>query len=360
MIFKQKNLLFILFIIFNAFGIKHEEHLNSAIESIELNTFYGSETITDPLLIELIKDPNMQRLTGIHQYGIDYYVKEPQEYSRYDHSIGVFVLTKRYGASRNELIASLLHDISHTVFSHSGDFLYKKDDLKNAYQDDIHEEFIQNSSIKSILEKYDISVKDILPKQNVFKILEQDIPEMCTDRLEYSLYAGVIENVITMNEVQSILENLDFTNGQWYFKSIKYAKKFATIPLHASKKRWANPENFVRNTLFSDVLKKALEIGLLTFDDIHHSIDNLVWNRLNKSENEFIKTTLKKLHNLNDHYILDANNYDICPKPKFRGINPLVKVDDKLIRLTALDEEFKKEYDRINDIIKPGFYIKFK
>src|SRR5205823_1739535 len=42
-----------------------------------------------------------------------------------------------------------------------------------------------------------------------------------------------------------------------------------------------------------------------------------------------------------------AQEATLLIKSKFRGLNPLIKINDTFERLTDLDEEYKKEYDRI-------------
>src|SRR5690554_3955482 len=87
----------------------------SAPQVLHLKTLYGDITITEPVLIELLQDPAMQRLKEIRQYGSNYYTIKKQDYNRFDHSVGVFALLRIYGASLHEPIAGLLHDVSHTV-----------------------------------------------------------------------------------------------------------------------------------------------------------------------------------------------------------------------------------------------------
>ncbi len=81
------------------------------------DALYGSFEI-DGVLEELILSERVQRLKGIHQAGASFLVNSKWNISRFEHSIGVMLLIKKFGGSVEEQIAALLHDVSHTVFSH--------------------------------------------------------------------------------------------------------------------------------------------------------------------------------------------------------------------------------------------------
>lgn len=324
------------------------------------NTIYGDFIVDDPMIIELIKSPEMQRLKKINQYGIDYYTYKPEVYTRFQHSICVYLLTKQYGGSIKEQVAALLHDVSHTIFSHSGDFLLKPDMRHDSYQDDIHLCFLQNSSIKKILEKYDFTVNDVIHKNSEFKILDQNVPELCADRLEYNLYGGCVEEILSPSQVKAILHDLRYENGYWYFNDISLAKLLAEFALFLTDSRLAGFDNFARNSIFSDLLKHALDINLITFEDIHLLTDDVVWNRFVNCNDSIINSKIRQLKNIGKFYELNENDYDICIYPKFRAINPLIKTETGFLRLTDLNEEFKNKYESLKVRIAQGIYIKFK
>src|SRR5579872_6615413 len=103
-----------------------------------IDTFYGSIEVEEPVLLELIHSPSFQRLKSIHQYGVAYYTTHREEYNRFDHSLGVFAILRAKGAPLDEQIAGLLHDISHTAFSHVGDWVFGKEYQEDDYQSIIY------------------------------------------------------------------------------------------------------------------------------------------------------------------------------------------------------------------------------
>ncbi|MBT2713840.1 HD domain-containing protein [Pseudomonas sp. ISL-88] len=74
--------------------------------------------LIDDILEELIFSNPVQRLKGVYQGGASYFVNEKWNVTRYKHSIGVMLLIKKLGGSLEKQIAGLLHDVSHTAFSH--------------------------------------------------------------------------------------------------------------------------------------------------------------------------------------------------------------------------------------------------
>ena len=125
---------------------------------------YGTFSIGEPVIIDLINSPAMQRLKDISQLGIPDRYYHLKGFSRYDHSIGVFLLLRSHKASIAEQIAGLIHDISHTPFSHVIDWVINGKGGEELHQDDRHAEFLHNSEIPGILASYGISI-DVIQKE---------------------------------------------------------------------------------------------------------------------------------------------------------------------------------------------------
>ncbi len=82
-----------------------------------LNKLYGKFELSGDIE-ELINTNVFQRLKKIHQGGAIFLINPNINHTRFEHSIGVMLLIKNLGGSIEEQIAGLLHDISHTAFSH--------------------------------------------------------------------------------------------------------------------------------------------------------------------------------------------------------------------------------------------------
>ena len=184
---------------------------------------YGEEEINEPVLIELINSKPLQRLKGISQQGL------PKEYchrpifSRYEHSLGVMIILRRLGANLNEQIAGLMHDVSHTAFSHVTELLFG-DPIKDDYQDKNHLKFIENSEIPNILKKYNLDYKEFVDLKK-YSLLENEIPNLCADRFDYAIREIFIED--GKNKTDYYLKGLINLEGIMVFNSYDVAKTFA-------------------------------------------------------------------------------------------------------------------------------------
>src|SRR3989344_2094676 len=144
---------------------------------------YGKVEIKEPVLLELIGSSPLRRLKKINQHGISEI--KGKIITRYDHSVGVMLLLKRYDASLDEQIAGLLHDVPHTAFSHIVDFAVGSHSSQT-----FHEKFMKRlifqSEIPYILKKHKFDVSRVIDKSK-FPLSEAPLPNLCADRIDYFL-----------------------------------------------------------------------------------------------------------------------------------------------------------------------------
>lgn len=305
---------------------------------------YGKTTITSPVLIELIKSRPIQRLKGIAQYGVPdrYYIYK--NYSRYEHSIGAMILLKKLGAGEEEQIAGLLHDVSHTAFSHIVDWVLGSEKTET-FQDDQHKDFIKNSGVSKILKKYGYDPDKIADYKH-FGLLERDIPELCADRIDYSI------RDFPTDIAKKSFANLTAVKGRVVFKNKKHAELFARAFLKQQEVHWAGFEATARYRIFADVLKIALKEKIIKMDDFWED-DSFVLSKIKKAENKRIDNILK---------ILEKKDLSHLPKQrtvykKFRYVNPLFVDKDKLLRLSEADQNFAKTIETAREKNEKGVRV---
>ena len=308
--------------------------------------YYGEVEINDPLAQEIINTQEMQRIKDVNQHAIDY-ICPWMNISRFEHCLGVYCLLKKLGASKEEQIAGLIHDASHTVFSHVCDYVYKRYSEQDHHEEH-HERILKNSKIISIIKKRNLNPDKIISDSN-FPLLEKELPDLCADRIDYFLRDSHIWNVISFEEHQKILNNLTVFDNEIVFRNKELAKLAAEKYIKTNNSLWATPRFIGAYHLFSQTIRLALDCGILIKNDLFTQ-EKAVWEKLRNSNNKEILSNLELLNpKFQVNVVSKEENPDLCLVPKVRFIDPKKIFKDSLIRLSELDEEFKSE---INNYIK--------
>lgn len=296
--------------------------------------FYSSIEVPEPVITELINCPEIQRLKDISQLGIPDEFYHFKGFSRYEHSIGVLLLLKYCRANLEEQVAGLLHDVSHTAFSHVYDWVIGSNE-KEDYQDRAHKKIIENSKIPEILKKHKLNVKRISDLEN-FKLLDLNIPNVCADRFDYLLR----DPLTSLELAKYFFKNLRIYEGRLVFSDKNSAIVFGKQFLKAQLKHWGHPETVLRYNLFSETLKMAIREGTLVSGDFYGG-EKEILEKIKNSTNLTIQRNLKALSGkLN--YQINEQSLDAPLKKKFRYVDPLYIREGGISKLSETNEEFKQ------------------
>ena len=310
---------------------------------------YGSVEVNEPVLVEIINSYELQRLKEISMAG--YYPGCPEfnnpEYNRYNHSIGVLLLLRRYGASLSEQIAGLIHDVSHSAFSHTIDYIKKDQEGEKTHdgQDKVHESFVMNSGLREILERHGYDVAFILDDKN-FPLKENDLPDVCADRLDYSVRQAYYDyHYLTFDEVKQIWNGLVVHNGSFVFSNLKAAELYTWSFYRQNELWWSGLPTAIMFSISAQMFRHALKQCYVTLDDFYHHGDAWVINKL--------KEYLQKDTKLAEYYqLLQRPATDFCNHSgegenedtifcKSRIVNPYVlQADGSLHRYSELDADY--------------------
>jgi len=141
-----------------------------------LDAIYGEVDIEEPVLFDLMQTQAMQRLRGVLQHGITALIGITRPVTRFDHSLGVMLLVRRLGGALEEQIAALLHDVSHTAFSHVIDYVVDGHDSQS-YHEEWKESHLAASDVPHTLARYGYDWRDFLHEEN-YPLLEQPAPRL--------------------------------------------------------------------------------------------------------------------------------------------------------------------------------------
>ena len=341
-----------------------------------------------PLIVELVNSPAFQRLQNVDQSGpITYFGtmkffekyghKGPMpKFSRYDHSLAVMHLVKQAlgikdlnQATTEELIvvvSALLHDASHTAFSHLGDHFFaelgKNKNTQQCYQDDVHLDYLKHFEVGKILQKYNIMLEQIRPE--LHKVLKAPKGALSADKIQYITHTAVILKIFDKSMAKLIISDLIYEkdSDEWYFKTPKLAREFAEASIILTKNIYTAPENYVFYQYFTKDLLEGIKTGLFTLDMFRYGTDDKILQKLITSNNALIKHYLKQLNNIDSIFeiVYDDSLADIrVDNLTFRGIDPKVKMNDKIVELSKIDNNFGKRILELKEWCKRGYGIKF-
>ena len=307
---------------------------------------YGRIKITEPVILDLIKTPEIQRLKNIEQGGYSPLYHNVRKlpssriiHIRFEHSLGAFILLRKFNVSTEEQIAGLIHDISHGIFSHSIDYVFGKGKTQD-HGDKIFNKFFKQSKIPKILKSHGFQPLRFLNKKN-FPILEKDLPDLCADRIDYILMLMVTFKEADKKTAHLFFKNLQIINNKWVFKNYFFAKKFAQIFRRINKVYLSDLKSVAMHHTIANLLKYAIDEKYITKKDIF-TTDIQVISK--------IKRYLKKDQKLKELYIRfsgkmkyknDPQDYDYLAFCKSRVVDPLCLYQGKIKRISDIDKKWK-------------------
>lgn len=218
---------------------------------------YGRVEISEPVLLDIIATPAIQRLKKVDQIGYPKPYYPGESHSRFEHSVGVCALLQRYGASVEEQIAGLIHDVSHSAFSHCMDYALDASTEKDqSHQDNVFHEFIRKTEIPEIIQTYGFDVDYVLDDSN-FPLKEKNIPDLCADRIDYSFRDTYVFG--ETNNADYFLNHLTVQDATWVFDDLESAKKYAEFFHMLNRKYYSSQRAATMLKTTGDYLRHGLE-----------------------------------------------------------------------------------------------------
>ena len=294
-----------------------------------IDRVYGEVTIDDPDVVALISCPTFQRLQGIKQAGPSSYAFPFKKVTRSEHSLGVYLLLRRLGADRREQVAGLLHDISHTAFSHAVDFIVSS--AEQDHHEELKPEFLERPDLVAALSTLGFKPAEFYD-DSIYPLLERPLPWLCADRLDYFFRDGLTCSATTPEAVARFLAHLTVIDRTIVFTSADVAREATAAYALMNCDWWASPtEAYIYNE-FADALRESLRIGLLRKDDLLRD-DASVMAILDTSGNPLIAEKLDRIIRFRPERL---EGYIPRVIPKNRWLDPPVQVGASYRRLSEL------------------------
>lgn len=298
---------------------------------------YGSTAITQPVLLDVLQSDAMQRLKGVLQHGISGLIGVTAPVTRFEHSVGVMILVERMGGRLHEQIAALLHDVSHTAFSHVIDYVFHGHDSQS-YHDQMKSEYVAGTDLPALLARHGFDWRSFMDEER-FPLLEQPAPRLCADRLDYFLRDSLELNLATPDEVATALANLVTVNNRIAVADEDIARWLGDTYMAADEASWANFREVGLYELTARAIRRALAADLIDVDDFW-GIDRQLWAKLKATPNPGLQAELE-LVSPATRFIWDETAPTFRVSTKLRTIDPDVVTTSGRVRpLSELDPAF--------------------
>lgn len=238
---------------------------------------YG-ECYVDDVIYEITNTKIFKRLKNIYQSGGGYLVNELWNVNRHEYSIGTMILSLKFNGNIEEQIKALLHDTSHTAFSHVIDYVLKN---KNEdYHEKIKKNFLNDEELLSILRKYNLNIKRIMSKN--YSFLDDELPKLSFDRIDYTLRDLFRQKKISLKEIREIVNRLTAYQNKLCFNSLEIGKWFQKLYFQEVVEYFQNPLNVYINTMLCNLLTSALNEEIIQLQDFNFT-DEYILRKINSS-----------------------------------------------------------------------------
>src|SRR4051794_4274325 len=226
---------------------------------------YGAVGVDDPAILALIDCPTFQRLKGVKQAGPSAFAYPFKTVSRYEHSLGVYLLLRRLGAGPKEQVAGLLHDVSHTAFSHAVDFIVSSEEQDHHEQ--LKPEFLERPDMVACIERLGYAPADFFD-DSIYPLLERPLPWLCADRLDYFFRDGLACGAAGREQVDRFLGHLRVIDSTIVFTRADVAREAVEIYSEMNRNWWASDiEAYIYNE-FADAIREGFRSGALQRRDL--------------------------------------------------------------------------------------------
>lgn len=286
-----------------------------------IDKIYGEFEISG-VLEEMINTSVFQRLKGIHQGGAIFLINPEINHTRFEHSIGVMLLIKKMGGSIEEQIAGLIHDISHTAFSHLIDYVL--DVEGEDYHEQRFAEVLKDQELNVVFKKYGFDVNNFLKIEN-YQILEYPLPSLSADRIDYTLRDLFQIGEISTEDILGFLNGLSLYDNRIVLTSVEYGLWFQSKYDFLISEYFGGKVNKDLNTLMKEIVKDCLKKEIIREEDFYQD-DFYLLDKIHRS------VDLKNKINEVAKHGIDGKQITF----KIRKVDPEIIIDNLVLKLSEI------------------------
>jgi HD superfamily phosphohydrolase len=198
-------------------------------------------------------------------------------------------------------------------------------------------EFVAGTDIPITLEKYGYNWLDFMDETK-FPLLEQDLPHLCADRLDYFLRDARDLGLAGDDEIASTLRHLRAFEGQIVTDDVDSARWLGYTFIAADKASWANFREVGLYELAARAIRRGLQIGVIDESDFWGT-DLPAWEKLLGSSDQQLQYDIQRVH-ADTRFEWNETEPDFRVSTKLRAIDPDLLTNGKVQPLSVFDSDF--------------------
>lgn len=300
---------------------------------------WGKVTIDDKDVLAILKHPAMDRVKRIWISSYGYLFNLQRSSTRFEHCLGVYLLLRHFKASTKEQLAGLIHDVSHTALSHLSTYAIQGKYTGEEFHELMQKKFIDDSGLADLFVKLGYNADDLLHTDK-FTLLENNLPDICADRIDYAIRDGLHLQILSRQQADQIIDGLVIKNGEFVFSNHQSAFLYSFNFFLLNLMFYGSPAEAHFNNDFGALVNYAMKTGVLKEKD-WFSDDVYLIGKLKKSKNAKIQKWLGKYNQKLVVYEDSAHSDKVFSK-KIRVVDPKVIVGGKISRLSEINPVYCK------------------
>lgn len=246
---------------------------------------------------------------------------------RYEHSIGVGLITWHFTHDVKQTVAALLHDVSSPVFAHVVDFMNHDYVTQESTESDTRKMIENSQQLQSLLKKYGLTTDEVCD-YHMYPIADNDSPRLSADRLEYTMrnfYRYVHLSAEEIAEYYNDLTVIKNEEGEdeLAFQTLEIAERFTLHTIETSRIYIQDADRYSMEVL-GRILKKAMELNVLTGNDLYSGEEEVIEKLMGNEETRKMWEWFCSISEMETSDEAKDDSWIMVPAKK-RYINPLVR-----------------------------------
>ena len=246
---------------------------------------------------------------------------------RYEHSIGVGLITWHFTHDVKQTVAALLHDVSSPVFAHVVDFMNHDYVTQESTESDTRKMIENSQQLQSLLKKYGLTTDEVCD-YHMYPIADNDSPRLSADRLEYTMrnfYRYVHLSAEEIAEYYNDLTVIKNEEGEdeLAFQTLEIAERFTLHTIETSRIYIQDADRYSMEVL-GRILKKAMELNVLTGNDLYSGEKEVIEKLMGNEKTRKMWEWFCSISEMETSDEAEDDSWIMVPAKK-RYINPLVR-----------------------------------